>query len=215
MKRLLLYTICAFLFSTTSMAANMKEKNNTKKQIKIYFSAPLFTQAELSYNLRLAALLSEKHRASKWGEKFELSFVIPQLSIQESKTITPSDIAKNDLQLCDISDGGIFLVDLADVDSGCAVEYAYMRYALNKPTLLIRTDFRSAEIDSKINCMFREDGKNHIYQETNGMEFYLKHLSNPDIVDNVDRLNKSEAEAYQKYYVDGVYASIAKLFFEQ
>lgn len=193
----------------------MKENNKTKKQIKIYFSAPLFSHAELSYNLRLAALLLEKHKADKLSEEFELSFLIPQLSQQESTDSTPSDIAKKDLELCGMSDGGIFLVDLADVDSGCAIEYAYIRYALNKPTLLIRTDFRSAERGSKINCMFREDGKNYIYQETNGMEFYLKHLCNPDIIDNVDKLNKLEAEAYKNCYVDGVYASIAKLFFEQ
>lgn len=100
--------------------------------MNLYFAGPLFTKAELAFNLAVATGLR-----ARGHEVF-----LPQE--QECQQATADAIFAADKEGIDACDCLIACMDGADPDSGTCWEVGYA-YGMDKTILLYRTDIRSEE----------------------------------------------------------------------
>lgn len=120
----------------------------TFSRYRVYLAAPLFSQAERTYNATLADLLKQ--------HLFEV--FLPQEAGDDIDTRTKRDQGEifskniNDLDKADIV---VAVIDGADADSGTAWEMGYA-YAHNKPVIAVRTDFRRVGMHEQVNLMLEE-----------------------------------------------------------
>ncbi len=110
----------------------------------VYLASPLFSEAELDFNRML------RDEIKNGG----FSVFLPQ---EDSNNVKDRDdrqmiiFSKNEAAI-KRSDIVVAVVDGADVDSGTAWEIGYA-YALGKPILGLRTDFRTLGIEGTVNLM--------------------------------------------------------------
>ncbi|MDO8726009.1 MAG: nucleoside 2-deoxyribosyltransferase [Candidatus Methanoperedens sp.] len=110
----------------------------------VYLAAPLFSEAELDFN----RMLRDQIKSSGF------KVFLPQ---EDSNNVKDRDdrqsiiFSKNEAAIKS-SDIIVAVVDGADVDSGTAWEIGYA-YALGKPILGLRTDFRTLGIEGTVNLM--------------------------------------------------------------
>ncbi len=110
----------------------------------VYLAAPLFSGAELDFNRKLGDEI----------KKAGFDVFLPQEdsnNIKDEKNRQKIIFDKN-LAAIDKADILVAVVDGADVDSGTAWEIGYA-YALGKPVLGLRTDFRTLGIEGTVNLM--------------------------------------------------------------
>ena len=123
----------------------------TFAKYRIYLAAPLFSEAERTYNISLAGLLRQ--------HLFEV--FLPQEAGDDSDTRKKTEQEriflknKEDLEHADII---VAVIDGADADSGTAWEMGYA-YAHNKPVIAVRTDFRRVGMYEQVNLMLEESSK--------------------------------------------------------
>lgn len=112
---------------------------------KIYFAGPLFTMAEKQFNIDFTNKIIE---------------LIPEINIILPQERAPSLLNKENgfylvfqdcLAMIDEADLILAILDGPDADSGTSVELGYA-YAIQKPIIGIRTDFRISE-DRGLNLM--------------------------------------------------------------
>jgi nucleoside 2-deoxyribosyltransferase len=115
---------------------------------KIYFAAPLFTQAEREWNRRIAALLTEA------GYHVLLPQALAQELITPGQPIPGQKLFDEAIGRIDEADVVIAVLDGADVDSGTSFECGYA-WARHKPLLGIRSDLRLGgdDFDRAVNLM--------------------------------------------------------------
>jgi nucleoside 2-deoxyribosyltransferase len=99
--------------------------------MRIYFAGPLFTTAEREWNVRMARAL-EAAGYEVW---------LPQEN--EPRDKNARDIFLMDVEGLKWTDVVVANMDGTDPDSGTCWECGWA-YAMNKPVLLIRTDFRTS-----------------------------------------------------------------------
>lgn len=116
--------------------------------MRAYFAAPLFTLAERQFNAQLAALLERM----LWMQDVAFKPVLPQDRAAEFLPDLARVVADclEQVRQCDVV---IACLDGDDVDSGTALEVG-VAYALGKPIIGYRTDFRGSEADG-VNAMLR------------------------------------------------------------
>ena len=110
----------------------------------VYLAAPLFSGAELDFNRKL------RDKIKKAG----FDVFLPQEgsnNIKDEKNRQKIIFDKN-LAAIDKADILVAVLDGADVDSGTSWEIGYA-YALGKPVLGLRTDFRTLGIEGTVNLM--------------------------------------------------------------
>jgi nucleoside 2-deoxyribosyltransferase len=115
---------------------------------RIYLAAPLFSQAERTYNATLADLLKQN--------LFEV--FLPQEAGDDTDARMQSEqqrIFSENRDELDRADIVIAVIDGADADSGTAWEMGYA-YAHNKRLIAVRTDFRRVGIYEQVNLMLEE-----------------------------------------------------------
>lgn len=113
--------------------------------IKIYLAGSLFSLGEREFNSRLANLISARLP--------EIAFILPQ---DYAKSIASQEgfldkVFNNCVSSIHEADALLCILDGSDVDSGTCIEMGYA-YAINKPIIGVRTDFRSSE-DKGVNLM--------------------------------------------------------------
>lgn len=116
-----------------------------KRKKTVYLAGPLFTHAELRYNLELKDMLIKKG----------FSVFLPQMDAEDAAAEREKQnqecIFKKCLEGVNSSDIVVAVLDGVDVDSGTAWEIGYA-YAREKPIIGIRTDFRTLS-DGVVNLM--------------------------------------------------------------
>jgi nucleoside 2-deoxyribosyltransferase len=100
--------------------------------MNLYLAAPLFTQAERSWNLRLAGLLSGAGHP----------VFLPQAEVLAIETLDAETIFQVDIDGVRSADAVVAVLDGADPDSGTSFECG-LAFALGTPIVLVRTDFRA------------------------------------------------------------------------
>lgn len=117
----------------------------TFSRYRIYLAAPLFSEAERTYNSRIAALLRENF--------FEV--FLPQEAGDDSAArdhIEHERLFSANVQALDRADIVVAIIDGADADSGTAWEMGYA-HASGKPVVAFRTDFRWVGRSERVNLM--------------------------------------------------------------
>ena len=117
-------------------------------QYRIYLAAPLFSEAERTYNSSLSDLLRE--------HLFEV--YLPQETGDDTGTRTQAEQARifsKNKEALDNADIVVAVIDGADADSGTAWEMGYA-HARQKPVIAIRTDFRRTGTHEQVNLMLEE-----------------------------------------------------------
>jgi nucleoside 2-deoxyribosyltransferase/predicted secreted protein len=115
---------------------------------RVYLAAPLFSEAERSYNVVLAALLRqhlfEVYVPQETGDDTAHRDMPEHVRIyeQNKKALLEADLV-------------VAVIDGADADSGTAWEMGYAR-GLNKPVIAIRTDFRRVGTHEHVNLMLEQ-----------------------------------------------------------
>lgn len=117
--------------------------------MRVYLSAPLFTQQERIWNRMLARALTEQiagldvvlPQDIKFGGSYNRSADFPKLY----------QACLDELAACDVT---LAVLDGPDVDSGTAFEVGYA-CALGLPVIGIRTDFRESQ-DRGVNVMLSQ-----------------------------------------------------------
>lgn len=115
---------------------------------RVYLAAPLFSDAERTYNASLASLLEKNlfdvHLPQEAGDDTDMRGKCAQERIfsENKKGIEEADVV-------------VAVIDGADADSGTAWEMGYA-YAMNKPVIAIRTDFRRVGRNEHVNLMLEE-----------------------------------------------------------
>ena len=115
---------------------------------RIYLAAPLFSEAERSYNSMLADLLRQ--------HAFEV-YVPQEAGDDTSSRDLPGHARvyeKNKKALCE-ADAVVAIIDGADADSGTAWEMGYAA-AQNTPVFALRTDFRRVGTHEHVNLMLEQ-----------------------------------------------------------
>jgi len=115
---------------------------------RIYLAAPLFSEAERSYNATLAGLLRQ-HLFDVYVPQ-EAGDDTAHRNLPEHARI----YAKNTTEL-DTADMVVAVIDGADADSGTAWEIGYA-VAGKKPVYALRTDFRRAGDFEHVNLMLEQ-----------------------------------------------------------
>ena len=117
-------------------------------QYRIYLAAPLFSEAERSYNTALANLLRQ--------HLFEVH--VPQETSDDTahRDLTEhARIYEQNKKALYEADLVVAVIDGADADSGTAWEMGYAA-ALNKPVFALRTDFRKVGTHEHVNLMLEQ-----------------------------------------------------------
>lgn len=118
---------------------------------RIYLAAPLFSEAERSYNAVIADLLRnhcfEVFLPQESGDNcaFRSHDEHQRIFTKNRKAIHNADIV-------------VAIIDGADADSGTAWEMGYAT-ALKKPVIALRTDFRMTGSHERANLMLEEGAK--------------------------------------------------------
>jgi nucleoside 2-deoxyribosyltransferase len=118
---------------------------------RVYLAAPLFTEAEQNFNRLLQNLLT----------KHLFKVYLPQEVGDTSHTREKEEhmsIFRQHIRALRESDLVVAVVDGADADSGTSWEMGYA-YALEKPIIALRTDFRCAGHYELVNLMLEESSK--------------------------------------------------------
>jgi nucleoside 2-deoxyribosyltransferase len=138
--------------------------------IKIYFAAPLFTQAERIWNQTLANTIAEQ------DPKIEI--FLPQTESGKAYINGCLDFAKvqqiclNGIDACDVL---VAILDGPDSDSGTCFECGYA-FSKGKKLIGIRTDLRAGE-DQGLNAMLNQSCTEVIrYAASNDRENQLVEL---------------------------------------
>lgn len=115
---------------------------------RVYLAAPLFSEAERTYNEEIAALLKKHffdvHMPQDTGDNSA------ERDIHEHHSIY-----KKNIQAINDADIIVAIIDGADADSGTAWEMGYAT-ASGKPVIALRTDFRIAGRDELVNLMLEQ-----------------------------------------------------------
>jgi nucleoside 2-deoxyribosyltransferase len=116
--------------------------------MKIYFAGPLFTTPERTFNKALAARLEAGGHEVFLPQDHGVTNDPDGLAGGEGSTprarrMTARQIVEKNLRGLDWAEALVAIMDGTDPDSGTAWECGYA-YALRKPTVLFRTDFRGA-----------------------------------------------------------------------
>jgi nucleoside 2-deoxyribosyltransferase len=115
---------------------------------RVYLAAPLFSEAERSYNAVLAALL----------EKNLFEVYLPQEAGDDSDTRGDPEqhlLFRKNRQAIEDSDIIVAVIDGADADSGTGWEMGYA-HARKKPVIALRTDFRRVGDHEHVNLMLEQ-----------------------------------------------------------
>jgi len=138
---------------------------------RVYLAAPLFSEAERSYNTALADLLRQ--------HLFEV--YVPQETGDDTAHRDMPEHARiydqNKKALHD-ADVVVAIIDGADADSGTAWEMGYAA-ALNKPVYALRTDFRRVGLHEHVNLMLEQSAI-----VVRNRDELLVHLKSPRLVNN-------------------------------
>lgn len=107
---------------------------------RIYFAAPLFTQAEWQWNSRLAEEL----------RRLGMNVILPQADaepmLKGKKSFDAADLFSSNISEIEKADVVLAILDQADPDSGTCWECGYA-YKAGRPIVGLRTDFRPAGDD--------------------------------------------------------------------
>jgi nucleoside 2-deoxyribosyltransferase len=117
--------------------------------MRVYLAGPLFTQAERRWNGELADDLRRLQPT--------LEVVLPQreaVAALEENGMNFKKVFQICLDGISRSDAVVALLDGSDADSGTSFECGYA-YAMGKPVLGVRTDFRGSE-DRGLNAMLSQ-----------------------------------------------------------
>ncbi len=120
----------------------------TSKKPRLYFAAPLFTQAEWQWNLRLAEKLSQ----------LNIEVVLPQKRAEPmlfgSEVFDSGTLFTDNVEEIEKADVVLAILDQADPDSGTCWECGYA-YKSGRPIIGLRTDIRKSGDDptSGVNLM--------------------------------------------------------------
>ncbi|HII97796.1 MAG TPA: nucleoside 2-deoxyribosyltransferase [Methanoregula sp.] len=117
-------------------------------RFRIYLAAPLFSEAERTYNATIAALLKKN--------LFEV--YLPQEAGDDSDTrgdVEQHRLFEKNLQAIEESDVIVAVIDGADADSGTAWEMG-CAFAKGKPVIALRTDFRRVGHHEHVNLMLEQ-----------------------------------------------------------
>ena len=116
---------------------------------RIYFAAPLFSEAEREYNLKIVNIL-EKYGYDVFLPQRD-GFLAPELSgkTEEEKTIMIFNKDKDEVLKADIL---FFMLDGRIPDEGACVELG-IAYASGKRCYGFKSDSRSVELDMDLNPM--------------------------------------------------------------
>jgi len=120
----------------------------TFSRYRIYLAAPLFSEAERTFNASLAALL----------EKNLFEVYLPQTSGDDSDLRDGKEqsfLFRKNIDMIRNSDAVVAIIDGADADSGTAWEIGYA-FALEKPVIALRTDFRRVGDHELVNLMLEQ-----------------------------------------------------------
>jgi nucleoside 2-deoxyribosyltransferase/predicted secreted protein len=120
----------------------------TFSRCRLYLAAPLFSEAERSYNAMLASLL----------EKNLFEVYLPQEAGDDSDMRDESEqyrLFRKNLQMLMEADIVVTIIDGADADSGTAWEMGYA-FAQGKPVIALRTDFRKVGYHEYANLMLEQ-----------------------------------------------------------
>lgn len=115
----------------------------------VYLAAPLFSEAEREYNLKIAEILKERCFSVHLPQ--ELDDTVDTRNEGRTTAIYEKNLAA--LQKADIVVG---VIDGSDADSGTAWEMGYAT-AKGKEVIALRTDFRSLGEDEAVNLMLEKD----------------------------------------------------------
>lgn len=111
------------------------------KRIRVYFAAPLFTQAEWQWNSRLAKEL----------RKSKINVILPQdraaAMLNGNETFDPKVLFEANVSEIESCDAVLAVFDQADPDSGTCWECGYA-YRTGRPIVGLRTDLRPGGDDS-------------------------------------------------------------------
>jgi len=110
-------------------------EQETGERLVVYLAAPLFTQQERRWNREVAVRLAEA---------LGCTVILPQDFTFTGRKNDPRHfgaIFRQCLEGVRAADAVVAVVDGADADSGTAFEMGYA-YALGKPIVGVRTDFR-------------------------------------------------------------------------
>jgi nucleoside 2-deoxyribosyltransferase/predicted secreted protein len=118
---------------------------------RVYLAAPLFSEAERSFNTSIARLLRlnlfDVHVPQEAGDDSDMRDVREQerLFSRNKTALEHSDII-------------VAIIDGADADSGTAWEMGYA-FAQGKPVIALRTDFRRVGHHEQVNLMLEQSAK--------------------------------------------------------
>jgi nucleoside 2-deoxyribosyltransferase/predicted secreted protein len=138
---------------------------------RVYLAAPLFSEAERSYNAALADLLRqhlfEVYVPQETGDDTAHRDMPEHARIyeQNKKALHEADLV-------------VAVIDGADADSGTAWEMGYAA-ALNKPVFALRTDFRRVGLYEHVNLMLEQSAI-----VVKSRDELLVHLKSPLVVNN-------------------------------
>lgn len=124
---------------------------------RIYFAAPLFTQAEWQWNSRLAEEL----------RRLGLTIILPQKEaepmLKGEKTFDAATLFSLNTSEIEKADIILAILDQADPDSGTCWECGYA-YKVGRPIVGLRTDFRPAGDDAErpVNLMLGRSCKGFV-----------------------------------------------------
>ncbi|MFZ1897653.1 nucleoside 2-deoxyribosyltransferase [Methanoregula sp.] len=138
---------------------------------RIYLAAPLFSEAERTYNITIAELLRshyyEVHLPQETGDDYA----------ERDKKEYARIYRRNKRAIRDV-DIIVAIIDGADADSGTAWEMGYA-IGLRKTVIALRTDFRRAGSHERVNLMLEQEAR----VVTNGNELLAAlgalHASSP------------------------------------
>jgi nucleoside 2-deoxyribosyltransferase/predicted secreted protein len=118
---------------------------------RVYLAAPLFSEAERSFNTSVARLLGR--------HLFDVH--LPQEAGDDSCTRDTREqerLFELNRMALENSDFIVAIIDGADADSGTAWEIGYA-FARRKPVIALRTDFRRVGHNEQVNLMLEQSAK--------------------------------------------------------
>nr|MDO8098741.1 nucleoside 2-deoxyribosyltransferase [Candidatus Njordarchaeota archaeon] len=135
--------------------------------MRVFFAAPLFSEAERDFNSKAARLLR--------GEGFEVWLAQEHRFIERSSIKEKRSIFEEDVEALKKSDLIVAVLDGVDVDSGVAFEIGFA-CALGKPILGLKTDHRVFSELEQVNLMLEAS----LVKTCKDLDDALKFLKNQD-----------------------------------